>query len=142
MVEFYSRGWVLYPLSNLPILYQALKSIDPMITLPYEVNLHSPWGVCHAVEGSRPLQCTMPATVQTHVSINASRAQDPPHHHLSPPILLGASNSQVFFFEIRICTRLGILSNLERTRIVYNGINVACQCAHFTVLCPICLQGI
>jgi hypothetical protein len=43
----------------LPMRYQVLKSILPMIIVSNVVNLHSPAGVFHAVLGSRPVLLTM-----------------------------------------------------------------------------------
>ena len=43
----------------LPILYQLLKSMLPMIIVSKVVSLHSPAGVFHAVEGSRPVLLTI-----------------------------------------------------------------------------------
>ena len=37
---------------------QVLKSVEPMMTVSKVVRRHSPAGVCHAVDGSRPVLCT------------------------------------------------------------------------------------
>ena len=45
--------------------YHDLKSIEPMIIVSNVVRRHSPEGVCHAVDGSRPVLFTMGLTVNT-----------------------------------------------------------------------------
>ena len=49
----------------LPILYQVLKSRLPMIIVSNVVRRHSPAGVFHAVEGSRPVLLTIGLTAYT-----------------------------------------------------------------------------